>query len=99
MSELHPITPLLLANLGDLVKKVEAHEPDDPDSSDLLWLSVVDKDLTEGDVLAVSSLSEGRWMVRHDLAHKYGGWPTLRDLAGSDAEVVEALSAYLESRR
>ncbi|WP_139253344.1 hypothetical protein [Burkholderia ubonensis] len=98
MSQLHPITPLLIAKLGELVQKVEAHESDDPEGSDLLWLSVVDEDLTEGDLLSVSPLPEGRWMVCHDLAHKYGGWPTVWDVAGSDVDVVEAVSTYLENR-
>ncbi|CAB3754833.1 hypothetical protein [Paraburkholderia humisilvae] len=99
MTDLHSVTPLLLANLGASVQKVEAHEPNDPESSDLLWLSMVDEDLTEGDVLCVSALSGGRWMVHHDLAHKYGGWPTVWDVAGSETDVVGAVSTYINNRR
>lgn len=77
--------------------RAEAHADDDPDSGDLLWLTVVDEALTEGEVIRVEALSPGCWYVAHDHAHKYGGWPTVWDVSGSEAEVTEALARYLSS--
>lgn len=91
------MTTQILASHGGQFVKVEAHESDDPEGSDRLWLTVEDSDLTEGDLITVSPLSQDRWHIAHDLAHKYGGWPTVWDFGGSASEVLDALSMYVAS--
>lgn len=91
------MTTQILASLDCQFVKVEGHESDDPDGSDCLWITVEDSDFAEGDLITVSPLSQNRWYVAHDLAHKHGGWPTVWDFAGSDSEVLYAVSVYLVS--
>lgn len=91
------ITAQILASHAQEFSKVEAHEADDREGSDCLWLSAEDSDLTEGDLIKVSPLSQERWYVAHDLAHKYGGWPTVWDFSGTETQVLDALSTYIAS--
>ncbi|MEX3960137.1 hypothetical protein [Trinickia sp. EG282A] len=98
-SSLYPVTVHLIEIHGALFKRIGAHEADDPDSEDELLLSVVDEDLTEGDLIGVKPLSGGRWLLSHDLANKFGGWPTVWDCAGTESEVTGALATYLMNKR
>lgn len=40
--------------------------------------------------------SGGRWYLARDLVNKYGGWPTVWDVSGTEAEVLDALERYLK---
>ncbi|MBA9859195.1 hypothetical protein [Ralstonia insidiosa] len=96
---LFPLTWRLLEVYGGLIKKVEGHAPDEPDCGDRLWLSVEENALTEGEFISIGPLSEHHWRANHDLAHKYGGYPTVWETGGSEHAVWEAVSAYLAARR
>ncbi|NIF40108.1 hypothetical protein F3J14_04170 [Burkholderia sp. Tr-862] len=94
---LYSMTSQILRAFPSYFVKVEPHESDDPEGSDNLWLSVVDSDLIEGDLIAVRPASQNRWYVDHDLANKYGGWPTVWDFGGAESDVLAKLQEYLIS--
>jgi hypothetical protein len=71
---LYGMTSEILATLPSYFMRVEAHESDDPDVEDCLWLLMVENDLTEGDLISIRPASQDRWYVAHDLAHKDGAW-------------------------
>lgn len=96
---LFPLTSRLLEVYGGLFKKVEAHDADDPECGDRLWLSVEDHDLTEGEFISIGPLSGRHWRANHDLAHKYGGYPTVWETGGTEQAVWEAVTAYLAAHR
>lgn len=94
---LYVVTERLVDSHASWFLKIEAHEGDDPDGSDLLWVSVSEDEMTEGEVVMLGPLSEGRWYVSHDHANKYGGWPTVWSVAGTLDEVLIATAAYLRA--
>lgn len=78
--------------------KIEAHEQNDSEGSDLLWVAVNrDDEVCEGEVIKLSPLGSGRWYAAHDYANNFGGWPTVWDSSGSEGEVLQALISYLEA--
>ena len=95
---LHRIGRKFLVAYSARFPKVEAHEADDPEGSDHFWLSVEEHDLSEGELIGLSPLGGDRWYAHHDLAHKYGGWPTVWYFSGTEAEVLDAVARYLDSR-
>ena len=95
---LYGISAKLLAAHGARFPRVEPHDADDPDSSDYLWLSVEEDEMSEGEVIGLRPLSNARWYAYHDLAHKYGGWPTVWEFSGPEADVLDAIAAYLAGR-
>ncbi len=94
---LYDISARLIANHANWFPKIGAHEPDDPEGCDLLWISTAENDMTEGEVITLSPLSGGRWYAAHDYANKYGGWPTVWDFAGGADEVINTVVSYLET--
>jgi len=94
---LYPTSIKLIASRSHWFVEVVAHDPNDAESSDLLWLTRnAHNELCEGEVVKLSPLREGRWFAAHDYADTVGGWPTVWDTAGTESEVVEAVLAYLE---
>jgi hypothetical protein len=93
-------TMALVAILEGRFVKVETHEVADAGSSDLLWLEFTPDDaLSEGEVLCISPATNDQalWFCSLNSAHRFGGWSTLWDIAGTSAEVIagvqEALAA------
>lgn len=88
-------TQALLEAMPGRFVKVVPHDADDPDSSDLLWLDTTDDEMSEGELIKIGLLCNGVWDVMHDLAYKFGGWPTVWSYQGNIGAVINELTAYL----
>jgi hypothetical protein len=96
MSDFYAVSQRLQGLIPAHFVKLEAHDPADVESADLLWTALNDSsdDLYEGDVIKVSHFGD-QWFADHDEAHKVGGWPTVWSASGSADEVVGAVVEYL----
>lgn len=96
MSEFYAVTERLQDLIPASFVKLEAHDPADDESADLLW-TTINGDLAglfEGEVIKVAHYGD-QWFADHDEAHKVGGWPTVWSISGSADEVVAAVVEYL----
>lgn len=100
---IYPLSQRLVDAMPGFFLKVEPHETDDPEGSDLLWIEVTapgKDDLTEGQVILIDPAAGAEvWYAAHDSAHKYGGWPTHWDSCGSEQKVFQAVVDYLVTRK
>lgn len=97
---LYGISERILALAPSLFFKIEPHEAERQDSKDFLWLSVsVDEDsMSEGDLIHVSPYGTEEWYAGHDFADKFGGWPTVWSMVGSEYEILTGLTEYLQHK-
>ena len=80
--------------------RIEAHAPEDPESSDVLWIAGAERsDLCDGEYIAVSPLTEDSdsWYVSHDSADKAGGHPTLWNMSGDELEILRGIKQHVEA--
>lgn len=96
MSEFYAVTQRLQELIPSSFVKLEAHDPAEDESADLLWMTINSDpaDLFEGEVIQVSHYGN-QWFADYDQAHKVGGWPTMWSISGSADEVVTAVIEYL----
>ena len=96
--KLYPPTQAILAARSFV--KVEPHDEDDPESSDLLWIEYTPNDpLSEGEVLCISPLISDKnlWWAAMNSAYKFGGWPMNWAETGTSDEVIAGVLARHES--
>ncbi|MEP3667017.1 MAG: hypothetical protein ABJN42_09835 [Roseibium sp.] len=77
-------------------KRVEPHDPDDPEDCDVIYLDEAVSELSEGRVITVQFFpSFGDFQARIEGAHKIGGWPTYwSSIFGKEADVLESLKEF-----
>ena len=95
------LTQKLIQSHGIQFAKVDAHDIEDEDSADLLWLLwTPDDPFTEGEVLEISSVTEDEslYFVALNLAYRFGGWPTSWRFTGTRDECVQAIQKVLNTK-
>jgi len=100
MAELYIVSKKLIAMMPGTFDRIEAHDPEDPESSDLLWIAGAEQSvLCDGEYIAVSPLTEDSdsWYVSHDSADKVGGHPTLWNMSGDEPEILRGIKQHLEA--
>lgn len=98
MNDLYPPSKAILSKLPGLVVRVEAHDGNDSEGADLLWLEFTPEDvLSEGEVLRIAPATEDRvlWFAALDSAYRFGGWPTAWYMTGSEAEVIAGVQSAI----
>lgn len=80
--------------------RVEPHDVGDLECPDRFWLKYTpDDELSEGEYITIGQESQDAkvWSADHDLAHRYGGTPTVWSAWGTEQEVFEAVALYLST--
>ena len=98
MTELYSVSKKLIERMPGSFDRIEAHDPEDTESSDLLWIAGAEQsDLCDGEYISVSPLTDNTWYVSQDSADKIGGHPTLWHMSGDEPEVLHGLTQYIET--
>lgn len=98
MSKLYPLSNKLIDHLPGVVERTESHDPNDVESSDLLWVAGAESsDLCDGEYIAVSPLTADLWSASRQSADKVGGHPTIWDVTGTESEVLRKVRDQIGS--
>jgi hypothetical protein len=87
----------VLARLPGRFIRTTAHDPEDKDSTDLLWFEINHPDdHSEGCAMSIGC-SGDTWFADYEDALKYGRWETVWSASGSSQEIVEEICGYLST--
>lgn len=96
----YDLTERIISISGARFAKTCAHDGDDAEGVDLLWLEYTPEDaFSDGEVIKVGrgSPDGNTWFASQESAYRAGGWPTHWTTAGTDDEVVQQVKALLIS--
>lgn len=98
MAELYALSNKLIERMPDTFDRIEAHDPADAESPDLLWITGAEQsDLCDGEYVSVSPITDDTWYVSHDSADKVGGHPTLWNMSGAEPEILRGIKQYIKA--
>jgi hypothetical protein len=86
---------------GEKSHFVDAHEADDLEGSDRVWIiKYKNGGMCEGEYISISPFTQEQkeWYVEHNVADVSGGHPTLWDNVSTEDELVPLLKELLINR-
>ena len=99
---IYSITEALKVNLTNINSLlIDEHDPNDPESSDIVWIvKYEDGGMCGGEYLDISPSSPGsdEWFVAHNSADICGGHPTYWSKSGTTAILLTEITDYFINR-
>lgn len=101
MKGLHTLTEEFLKLLVDKNVEFEAHDSDDPNDSDIVWIIQDDDEISEGEYMSfeLTNPEINIWHVSHNSADKFGGHPTHWSKSGTIEDLLKDSVDYFVERK